>query len=275
MGIEMINIPMTESGPDMDLVEKYVSEDESIKGIWCVPKYSNPTGNTYSDEVVRRLVSMKCAAPDFRIMWDNAYAIHDLSGNGDELLDIFSAAKEYGTEDRVLYFSSTSKVTFPGAGVAMVAASKKNRDRIVSEMSVQTIGYDKMNQLRHLKYFENRARVASHMSALGEKINRKFEIVLERLSALKDEGVASWTVPNGGYFISLDVEPGCAARVFSLMKNAGVTLTPVGATYPYGIDPEDKNLRIAPTFPSDADLSLAVEILVLAVRIAAIEKALA
>lgn len=273
LGFELISVKMTATGPDMDEVER-LALDPKVKGIWCVPKYSNPTGNTYSDETVRRLVSMKCAARDFRIMWDNAYAIHDLAGGKDELLDVFAAAKEYGTEDRVLYFSSTSKVTFPGAGVAMVAASPKNRERIISEMSVQTIGYDKINQLRHIKYFKNSERVAAHMSALGEYVSKKFSIVINKLAPLKREGVATFTKPNGGYFISLDVAEGCATRVFNLMKGAGVTLTKVGATYPYGKDPEDKNLRIAPTYPSDKDLSLAIDILALSVRIAAIEKAM-
>ena len=271
LGFELINVPMTESGPDMDMVEELV-KDAKVKGIWCVPKYSNPTGNTYSDETVRRLAAMKCAAPDFRIMWDNAYAVHDFSEDGDELADIFAEAKRYGNEDRIFYFSSTSKITFPGGGVAMMAMSEANRKQVMPILGAETIGFDKTNQLRHLKFFGNAENMKSHMLKLGAVIKEKFDITLKNLDVLRGLGIAEWTVPKGGYFVSLDVLPGTAKRVYELMKGAGVTLTPVGATFPYGIDPEDKNLRIAPTYPSDGELSLATEILALAVRIAALEK---
>ena len=270
LGFELINIPMTESGPDMDLVEEIV-KDPKVKGIWCVPKYSNPTGNTYSDETVRRLASMKCAAPDFRIMWDNAYGVHDFSEDGDELLDIFGEAEKYGNRDRVFYFASTSKITFPGGGVAMMAMSENNRRQVIPLLGAETIGFDKLNQLRHLKFFGNAENAKKHMLKLGRTIKTKFDITLENLSDLDGLGIAEWTVPKGGYFISLDVMPGCAKRVYELMKNAGVILTPVGATHPYGIDPEDKNLRIAPTYPSNEELTVATKILALSVKIAALE----
>lgn len=270
-GFEMISVPMLESGPDMDLVETLVA-DPKVKGIWCVPKYSNPTGNTYSYETVERLASMKCAAPDFRIMWDNAYGIHDFSNDADDLADIFDLAEKHGNKDRVFYFSSTSKVTFPGGGVAMMAMSENNRKQVMPILGAETIGFDKINQLRHLKYFGSVENAKNHMLSLGRVIKNKFDITLEKLSSLVGLDIASWTVPNGGYFISLDVMPGCAKRVYELMKGAGVTLTPVGATFPYGVDPEDKNLRIAPTYPSDDELSLATEILVLSVKLAALEK---
>ena len=273
MGFELLSVKMTPTGPDMDEVERLVL-DPKVKGIWCVPKYSNPSGNTYSDETVRRLARMKCAAPDFRIMWDNAYAVHDLNENGDKLLDIFAEAEKYGNLDRIFYYSSTSKITFPGAGVALMAASPANLKQISKYLSVQTIGYDKLNQLRHTAYFKNADDVHAHMMTLAKFIGKKFEITLGNLEALEGLGIAEWTKPNGGYFVSLDVMPGTAKRVYELMKEAGVVLTSVGATFPYGIDPEDKNLRIAPTYPTDEELDLATRILVLAVKIAALEKIL-
>lgn len=271
MGFELLSVPMLPTGPDMDMVEELV-KDPKVKGIWCVPKYSNPTGNTYSDETVRRLASMKCAAPDFRIIWDNAYAVHDLTETTEPLLDIFAEAEKYGNLDRVFYFTSTSKITFPGSGVAMMAASPANLEQIKQYLGVQTIGYDKLNQLRHTTYFKNASDVHKHMMRLAEFIGKKFKITLDALEELRGLGIAEWTNPKGGYFVSLDVLPGTAKRVFELMRGAGVTLTNVGATFPYGIDPEDKNLRIAPTYPSDEELALACEILVLTVKIAALEK---
>ena len=274
LGFELLSVRMTETGPDMDEVERLV-RDPKVKGIWCVPKYSNPTGNTYSDETVRRLARMECAAPDFRIMWDNAYAVHDLTTEGDELLDIFAEAEKYGNLDRIFYFSSTSKITFPGAGVAMMAASPANLKQISQYLGVQTIGYDKLNQLRHTTYFKDKEAVRAHMMILAEFIGKKFDITLDSLSALDGLGIAEWTRPRGGYFISLDVLPGTARRVYDLMSEAGVTLTAVGATFPYGVDPEDKNLRIAPTYPSDDEVEKATKILALTVRLAALEKLMA
>ncbi len=271
LGFELLTVPMTKDGPDMDIVEELV-KDPKVKGIWCVPKYSNPTGNTYSDETVRRLAKMECAAPDFRIMWDNAYAVHDFSENGDKLLNIFDEAEKCGNLDRIFYFTSTSKITFPGAGVAMMAASPANLAQIEPYLGAQTIGYDKLNQLRHAQYFKNADAVHEHMMKLAELIGKKFEITLSALDELEGLGIAEWTKPNGGYFVSLDLLPGCAKRVFALMKDAGVTLTSVGATFPYGKDPEDKNLRLAPTYPTDEELALAMKILVLTVKIAALEK---
>ncbi len=269
-GFKMLSVPMTESGPDMDMVEELV-KDPTVKGIWCVPKYSNPTGNTYSDETVRRLAKMECAAPDFRIMWDNAYAVHDLNENGDELLDIFAEAEKYGNLDRVFYFSSTSKITFPGGGVALMAMSPLNKKQVAPLLGSQTIGYDKLNQLRHVKYFADKDSVHKHMMSLAKLIGRKFDICLSALSELEGLGIAEWTKPNGGYFISLNIKVGSAKLVFELMKRAGVTLTDVGATYPYGIDPNDRNLRLAPTYPTDEELKLATEILVTVIKFAAVD----
>ena len=271
LGFELISVKMTENGPDMDEIERLV-KDERVKGMWCVPKYSNPTGNTYSDETVRRLAKMECAAKDFRIMWDNAYVVHDLYEEGDKLLNIFEEAEKCGNANRVIGFTSTSKITFPGAGVAAIVASSENLAEMKRNVGVQTIGYDKINQLRHVAYLKNADNVHNHMMKLAELLRTKFEITLKALSELDGLEIAQWSVPNGGYFISLDVMKGCAKRVFELMRNAGVTLTEVGATFPYGVDPDDTNLRLAPSYPTDEELALACEILVVAVKMAALEK---
>ncbi len=276
LGIEMITVPMLADGPDMDEVERIAASDASVKGIWCVPKYSNPTGITFSDEVVRRFATMKTAAPDFRIFWDNAYMVHDVENEGDVLLDLFAEAKRAGNEDRVFFFTSSSKITFPGAGVAIMAMSDANMKLLAPIFGVQTIGHDKLNQLRHLQFLPDKAAVTDLMKKHAAFLGDRFAVVLSTLeNDLKDKEIASWTSPRGGYFVSLDVLPGTAKRVYALCAEAGVTLTKVGATFPYGVDAEDKNLRLAPSYPSLADLTKAMAVLTLAVRLAAVEKLLA
>ncbi|MBC8611524.1 aminotransferase [Massilimaliae timonensis] len=274
-GIEMINVPMTPAGPDMDLVEKLAAEDESIKFIWCVPMYSNPQGITYSDETVARFASMKTAAPDFKIIWDNAYCVHHLTDTPDRLMNLMDACKKQGTEDRVFIFASMSKISFPGAGIAAMAATKHNLDFVKQQMSIQTIGFDKIKQLRHVKYFKNIDGVKAHMQKHREILEPKFNAVLKKLDEeIKPLEIAEWHAPNGGYFISLDTMDGCAKRVVGLCKEAGAVMTGAGATYPYGKDPQDRNIRIAPTYPSVSELDQAMELFCLCVRLASVEKLL-
>lgn len=275
-GIEMINIPMTEEGPDMELVEKYVNGDPAVKGIWCVPKYSNPQGYTYSDETVRRFASLKPAAEDFRVYWDNAYAIHDLyEDKSDQLLEILGECEKAGNPDMVYEFVSTSKVTFPGSGISALASSKANLDSIKSTMTIQTIGPDKLNQLRHVIYFKDINGMKAHMMKHAAIMRPKFEAIEEVLEKeLGGLGIGSWTKPNGGYFISFEALEGCAKAIVQKCKDAGVVLTGAGATYPYKKDPKDSNIRIAPTFPSEEELSTATDLFVLCVKLVSVEKIL-
>lgn len=278
-GIEMVTVPMNEDGPDMDAVEALVANDASFKGIWCVPKYSNPGGITYSDEVVRRLASMTCAADDFRIFWDNAYAVHHLYNDPaqqDQLLDIAEACAQAGNPHRYFKFASTSKITFPGAGVAAMAASAENIADIKKRMGAQAIGYDKINQIRHVRFLKDEKGIAEHMAKHANIIRPKFELVIKLLTeGLKDTGCGSWDNPRGGYFISFNAPEGTAKRIVALAKEAGVTMTGAGATYPYKNDPHDSNIRIAPTLPPLDELETAIKVFVCCVKLASVEKLLA
>ena len=270
-GIEMINVPMSEDGPDMDMVEELVASDDSIKGIWCVPKYSNPQGYSYSDETVRRFARLKPAASDFRIFWDNAYGVHHIYQEV-PLKNILEACEAGGHPNRAYYFFSTSKITFPGAGISLIASGPDNMKEFKGHMSSQTIGHDKLNQLRHVQYFKTPENIRAHMAALAEVLRPKFDMVLNRLEEeLEGSGLAVWSRPKGGYFISLDTLAGCAKRTVQLAKEAGVTLTGAGATYPYKRDPQDRNIRIAPTYPTPEELKSAMDIFILCVKIAGIE----
>jgi aspartate/methionine/tyrosine aminotransferase len=273
LGIEMIPVDMQDSGPDMDEVERLVSEDAAIRGIWCVPKYSNPEGITYSDDTVERLARMRCQAADFRIMWDDAYTLHHLTDQPDLLRNMLEACRAAGCEDRVLHFSSTSKISFPGSGVAMMAASPNNLSHYRKQLSYQTIGPDKINQLRHVRFFGDLAALQTHMEKMAAILKPKFDAVLSILEEhLGGKQIAAWNKPNGGYFISLNTLDGCAKAVVDMAAEAGVTLTKAGATYPYGHDPRDCNIRIAPTYPSIDELQAALEILCVCVQLAAVEQ---
>lgn len=274
LGIEMITVPMHSDGPDMDYIEKLVKEDASIKGIWCVPLYSNPQGICYSDEVVDRLAAMETAAEDFRIFWDNAYGVHHIYKE-QKLKDIFAATKLAGHENRVYYFFSTSKITFPGAGVALMASSLENIAEIKKHMTVQTIGHDKLNQLRTVNYFKTADGVRAHMKKLGDELRPKFDVVLNTLEKeLAGTGLLTWTKPDGGYFVAVDTLDGCAKATVALAKEAGVVLTGAGATYPYKNDPRDRNIRIAPTYPTLEDLTKAINLFCVCVKLAGVRKLL-
>lgn len=275
-GIEMVNIPLLDDGPDMDLVEQYVNNDPTVKGIWCVPKYSNPTGISYSDEVVKRMANLKPAAEDFRLYWDNAYCIHHLyDDKQDEILNILEECEKAGNPNMVYIFASTSKVSFPGSGVSAIASSLENIEFIESQMTVQTIGHDKINQLRHARYFKNIDGMREHMRKHADLMRPKFEAVLDvfekELGGLE---IGSWTKPYGGYFISFDAMEGCAKAIVAKCKEAGVTLTGAGATFPYGKDPKDSNIRIAPSFPTPEEMAQAADLFVLCVKLVSVEKLL-
>lgn len=275
-GIEMINIPMTDEGPNMDMVEALVNNDDSVKGIWCVPKYSNPQGITYSDTTVRRFARLKPAAKDFRIYWDNAYTIHHLyEDKQDNLIEILMACKQEGNPDMVYKFASTSKISFPGSGIASIAASDANLADIRKQMTIQTIGHDKVNQLRHARFFGDIHGIVEHMKLHANILRPKFEAVLNVLGKeLNGLEIGSWIEPRGGYFISFDSLPGCAKAIVAKAKEAGVVMTPAGATFPYGKDPQDSNIRIAPSFPTPEELAMAADIFVLSVKLVSIDKIL-
>lgn len=271
LGIEMIPVPLSSEGPDMDLVTDLVRQDPLIKGMWCVPLHSNPEGVCYSDRVVEQLASMETAARDFRIFWDNAYGIHHIYEEV-TLMNILDACEKHGHPERAYYFFSTSKITFPGAGVALIASGPDNIRELKGHMSAQIISYDKLNQLRHVKYFKTPDNIRAHMARLADELRPKFDLVLSKLEAeLRGTGLASWSHPKGGYFISLNTLPGCAKRTVELAREAGVVLTDAGATYPYGRDENDSNIRIAPSYPSLGELDAAMDIFILCIKIAALE----
>ena len=276
-GIEMINVPMLPTGPDMDLVEKLVASDDSIKGIWCVPKYSNPTGNSYSVETVRRMARLKPAGSHFPIYWDNAYGMHELYDHDqDHLIEILAECKRAGNPDLVYKFSSTSKISFPGSGIAAIATSKNNLEDIEKQLKIQTIGHDKVNQLRHVRFFGDIHGMVEHMRRHADSMRPKFEAVIRILAQELDGlGIGTWTEPKGGYFISFDSMEGCAKDIVARCKKAGLVMTGAGATYPYGKDPYDSNIRIAPSYPPLKDLELAMELFALCVKIVSIDKILA
>lgn len=276
LGIEMINIPMLEHGPDMDLVEKYVNEDAAVKGIWCVPQYSNPEGKTYSDEVVRRFANLTPAAPDFRIMWDNAYCVHHLSDKQDHVLNLFTELEKTGKLDLLFLFASTSKISYPGAGVAVMVCSDANIAWAKKIMGVQAIGPDKINQLRHVRFFGNSEGVLNHMRRHADILAPKFDAVLETLERrIGGTGAGTWHKPSGGYFVSFDAMPGCATRIYELCKEAGLVITGAGATFPYGKDEHDSNLRIAPSYPKTEELQVAMELFCTCALLAACQKRMA
>ena len=276
-GIEMVNVPMTSTGPDMDIVENLVSKDAAIKGIWCVPKYSNPQGLSYSDETVRRFARLKPAAPDFRIYWDNAYTVHHLYDHDqDHLIEILAECKRAGNPDLVYKFASTSKISFPGSGIAALAASPNNLEDVRRQMKTQTIGHDKVNQLRHVRFFKDIHGMVEHMRKHADIMRPKFEAVNDILEReLGGLGIATWTKPKGGYFISFDSMEGCAKAIVARCKKAGVVMTGAGATYPYGKDPHDTNIRIAPSYPPLSDLIMATELLALCTKLVSVDKLLA
>ena len=274
-GIEMINVPMSEIGPDIEMIEKYVNNDPAVKGIWCIPKYSNPDGYTYSDETVRRMANLSPAAADFRIYWDNAYIIHHFDfDNADVLLNLRHECEKSGHPDMVYEFMSTSKMLFPGDGIAALITSESNIKETIRHTTVQTIGHDKVNQLRHVKFFRNLSGIEAHMKKHAKFIVPRFNIVFTSFKELGELGIARWTNPKGGYFLSLFTLPGCAKRTVALCKEAGVVLTGAGAAYPYGIDPKDEHIRIAPTYPSEEELQEACKAMVLCAKLAAVEKLL-
>ncbi len=272
LGIEMVNVPLLADGPDMDMVEKLI-KDETVKGMWCVPKYSNPTGITYSPSIIKRIAAMKPAAKDFRLFWDNAYAVHDIYEDGDVLLDILPECEACGNGNMPLIFTSTSKITYPGSGVSAIGGSKENIDYIKSIMQKQTIGHDKMNMWRHVKYFKSADGIREYMKKHAAILRPKFEICQKVLEEnLADTGVAMWTKPKGGYFISLNVYAGCAMKTVELAKEAGVVVTEAGATFPYHKDPGDTNIRIAPSFPKTDELEKGMEVLCACAKLAAVQK---